>query len=111
MSEERPQAREVLEALFPGLFQPKVLTLSIGSGLAALLLAGLAVGLYLSLDGKVALAAGGLVVWGHGAAWLVTGAIRSGPAALAELEGARWGVFLGLWWAPVALLWGLIGPG
>lgn len=105
MTESSPPPREILEALFPGAFDLKVSMLSAGAAGVGLLLAVLSVSLTLSFKGQVALAGAGLAAWGHGAAWLVNGELGSGPSALANFAGARWGVFFALWWAPVTILW------
>tara|TARA_R110002096_G_scaffold13182_1_gene46863 strand:- start:378 stop:725 length:348 start_codon:yes stop_codon:yes gene_type:complete len=109
MSESSPTPREFLEAFLPGLFQLKVLTLSLGAGLLSVALVVMALTLFLSPKGQIALAVGGLMCWGHGAAWLVNGEVESVPSALANFAGAKWGVFFALWWAPIAAGWIVFG--
>lgn len=109
MSESSPTPREFVAAFVPGLFSAKVLILSVGAGLLSALLVILALTLNLDLYGRGALAGGALAAWGHGAAWLVNGEVESGPSALANFAGAKWGVWFALWWSPVAVLWIALG--
>ena len=110
MSDPPPTPRELFEALFPGLFQAKVLTLSAGAAFLAIVVAILSVTLPTSTDGRIALAVLSALIWGQGGLWLVNGQIESGPAGLSNLAGAKWGVFLGLWWIPVWIAWILLAP-
>lgn len=100
-----PSPLEILVGVFPGSRRPGLLALALGAATLALGLVLLAVVLDLGLRDQVLLASAGLVVWGHGAAWLVTGSIQRLDSALADLAGASWIVFLAAWWVPLWLGW------
>lgn len=106
---ESPTAGEWLRAALPGAFRPGLAAGAVGAAALALLLAGLAVGLQLSTKGQVALGGAGLVVWGQGSAWLVTGEAQRLDSALTDLAGASWLVFGAVWWLPVAAVWIVLG--
>lgn len=106
MSEEDAPASagDLLRALAPGATSPKTLLLSLGALVASLLLVALL--LVFALDSRFAVAS--LIAWGHGAVWLTTGTVQRLDSGLTDLAGgAQWGVFLVLWWVPVAVVWGV----
>lgn len=105
MSEPTPTPLEFVRAVFPGLFQAKVVICAVGAAIGGLTLGILSAVLVLSLKGQLTLAAGGVLAWGHGAAWLVTGEVESGPSAMTNLAGVQWAIFLVLWYAPVVAFW------
>ncbi len=73
----------------------------------ALEYAGLTVPMHGKARGLVLI--GGLAAWAHGAAWVTTGELQSITSAIAEFAGAKWAVFLALWWGPITILWFVIG--
>lgn len=80
-----------------------------GAAVLALVLVGLAVGLNLGVKGQALLGGAGLLVWGHGAVWLVTGEVQRLDAGLTDLAGATWWVFLATWWIPLSAGWIVAG--
>lgn len=104
-----PGAAEYLRAALPGAFRTSVAVMSLGAAVLALVLVGLAVGLNLDMKGQALLGAAGLVVWGQGAVWLVTGELQRLDSGLADLAGASWGIFLAVWWLPLTAGWMVAG--
>ena len=105
----RPSPAEIVFGVFPGARRPGLLAAALGSAALALALVLLVVVLRLSLEGKVLLGTAGLLAWGHGVGWLVTGSIQRLDSALADLTGPSWLVFLATWWAPLWLGWFAFG--
>ena len=103
--EPTPGAGEYLRAALPGAFRTSVAVMSLGAAFLALVLVYLAVTLNLDMKGRALLGGAGLVVWGHGAVWLVTGELQRLDSGLADLAGATWGIVLAVWWLPLTAGW------
>ena len=94
----------------PGLFVPRVLVLSVlavAAGFAVvwlgLLLLSLGTLIGASLVGGI-----GVIFYGQGCAWLISGDLSLLPQALSDFDGARWALFLGLLLTPFAIVVGLL---
>lgn len=100
---------DICKGVVPGVFVPKVLILAIVAGLVGLALeyAGLTIPMHGKARGLVLVA--GVAAWAHAAAWVTNGELQSITSALAEFAGAKWAIFLTLWWGPVTILWIVIG--
>lgn len=104
----QPTPGALARGLLPGAF--RALTVLLAAGALALGVGMVAfAAAVLGGTERVAMAAGGLIVWGHGAAWLTTGEVQRLDSALADLAGAQWVVFLAAWWAPVTVGWWAAG--
>ncbi len=106
--DERPSPLEVLRGVLPGALRPTTALLALGALVLGLGMVAFAAAV---LDGKsqMIMAAGGLMAWGHGAVWLVTGEVQRLDSGLADLAGATWGVFFAVWGLPLWAAWALAG--
>ena len=91
----------------PGLFRPLVFALSLALCVLALALAGVTLFLFFGM-GVVfeALITGavGLMAYGTGLAWMLTGELGLLTSCLMEFDGKRWMIFAVLILAPVLLI-------
>ncbi len=98
--------------LLPGMFRPGILVVSTLMVAAALVVFYFSM-VFLLLGGvftAVAMAAGGLILYGQAIAWMLTGGFGLLHEALADLDGSQWLMFFVLLLLPLVAVIGLVLP-
>lgn len=116
--EEEPEAEpsRALRAVmfvgewFPGLLRPVVLVMSLIVCLIGLGAIGFGIALFAAgvLISSFAVSTAGVVIYAHGASWLLDGEVCWLTDSLTNFDGRRWGIFVILLAAPFAAIFLLV---
>ena len=115
-----PTAQEkslgVIGEWMPGLLRPGVVVLSTVAALGGMAVMAFAFGLlghkqYINMAMTILLGGPGLVIYAHGAAWMISGRILWLHEALADFAGRNWALFFSLMTLVFVILGGMARAG